>query len=172
MPVSTQADTHACVLRFVHAHRVLTQPIFPVKFKQPKDKRGQISCAQPELLTCQQPVHICQTCCEQFSVLLISLTPRPPTLPRHQPPSSPSSPKRTHTRKRTHIHTHTQGPVNSVSLCSLPYTCRAPGRTGGLWVGVVFAYRVVANKPSITEIHKKKGMRDRSRGRSPGGWVA
>lgn len=41
-------------------------------------------------------------------------------------------------------------------------------------MGVVFAYRVVANKPSITEIHKekKKGMRDRSRGRSPGGWVA
>lgn len=71
---------------------------------------------------------------------------------------------------RTHTRACVQRPVNSVFLCSLPYTCRAPGRTGGLWVGVVFAYGVVENKPGITEIHKKEGMRDRSR--SPGGWVA
>lgn len=74
---------------------------------------------------------------------VISLTPRPNPSPT--PTALPSFQKQ-----------DTQRWLNSVSLCSVPYTCRAPRRTGSLWVGVLFAYRVVANKPSITEIHKKK----------------
>lgn len=110
--------------------------------------------------------HVCvQRVMKQLGALLISLTPWP-LHPVTNPPLAGALPK-------TKQHTHAQWPVNSVSLCSLPYTCRLLEELEDCgWVLCLLIGWWQTNQASQKYTRKKKRMRDRGRGRSPGGWVA
>lgn len=102
------ADTHACMLGLVHTELKLHSFYF-WEIQADEDKCGQIGCTDSDMSAATS--HVSN---------MISLTPRPSTNPR----CLAILPKTRH----AHTRTHTWRLVKSVSLCSLPYTCRAPGR--------------------------------------------